>query len=244
MWPWAGGGSLYCACPGGAAACLNHKRMGRCAGLRPADQGPESTGKRKQGGGRRAGARAEEEVGWGRGKSQPQPWDSLGCSRALFGSPAPREARPRPRGPWLRSLVNGRLNVGERGRGRGGARGVGEGRRPLAGDPGGGRRQAGRACRSRIPPGGGGEGPSGRPPRQPALDLFPLCTRPPGLYTWRALGVVSPPRPSPRCELVASFFCFLYYFQPLEVSGLALQILNYLSGPEGWASSLCWQIQA
>ena len=108
VWPWAGCGSLYCACPGGAAACLNHKRMGRCAGLRPADQGPESTGKRKQGGGRRAGARAEEEVGWGRGKSQPQPRDSLGCSRALFGSPAPREARPRPRGPWLRSLVNGR----------------------------------------------------------------------------------------------------------------------------------------
>lgn len=120
-----GWGGAYCACPGGAAACLNHKRMGRCAGLRPADQGPESTGKGKQGGGRRAEARAEEEVGWGGGKSQPQPRDSLGSSRALFGSPAPREARPRPRGPWLgRSLVNGRMNESERGRGRGGARGV------------------------------------------------------------------------------------------------------------------------
>ena len=104
------GVSPYCACPGGAAACLNHKRMGRCAGLRPAGQGPESTGKGKQGGGRRAGARAEEEVGWGGGKS-PSPgirWDPPGLCLVLL---RPAKLAPGPRGPWLgRSSVNGQMN--------------------------------------------------------------------------------------------------------------------------------------
>lgn len=121
------------------------------------------------------GAWAEEEVGWGEGKS-PSPgirWDPPGLCLVLL---RPRTA-PGLRGPWLgRSLVNGQMNESERGRGGAEPAGWGEGRgghwRETR-EEGAGR--LGRACRFRIRPGGGGEGPSGRPPRQPALDLVPLA---------------------------------------------------------------------